>query len=53
MPGIATAANAFEYGECSHRSLGSVNEKLEVMSSDHYLIGQTGEESQFEGIAYK
>ena len=30
-----------------------MTEKLEVMSSKNYLIGQSGAESQFEGIAYK
>ncbi len=37
---------------CSHRSLGVVNDKLEMMSETNLLAGEIGEESQFEGITY-
>lgn len=38
---------------CSHRSLGVVNDKLEMMSETNLLAGEIGEESQFEGITYR
>lgn len=38
---------------CSHRSLGVVDDKLEMMSPDSHLAGEIGEESQFEGITYR
>lgn len=37
----------------SHRSLGVVNDKLEMMSETNLLAGEIGEESQFEGITYR
>ena len=39
--------------EHSHRSLGVVNDKLEVMSAANHLAGEIGEDSQFEGITYR
>ncbi len=45
--------NALTLCWCSHRSLGVVNDKLEMMSETNLLAGEIGEESQFEGITYR
>ena len=38
---------------CSHRSLGRIGSKLELLSPSNTFIGAKGGDSQFEGIAYK
>jgi hypothetical protein len=51
--GLAHVNNSYYVVFDSHRSLGHVDDRLEMLSTDNSFVGEMGEESQFEGLTYR